>query len=341
MKKLYILLFACIGFALPGRAQQKPHYGQYMLNSYLFNPSLTGIENYTDARMSYRNQWTSMEGAPVSMYLSAHGPLNKRDRSSSILSLPAQGQNQIINKIRYKKENDFAQLSSHHGLGGTIFMDKIGMEKRFGMTASYAYHLPVQRNMKLSSGISAGFTRYSMDMDKLDFGPHADPVIGQYQKALLLPELSLGTTLYGKNFYIGAAVTQLLQDHINKYSLSGNKQKRFVNHYYLTGGIERRLTPEIAVTPSVLVKKTDASPVFIDLNLRVSYLRQAWCGVSYRHQNAVAALVGYNFNTFMTVGYAYEAVSSNISQYSSGTHELMLGFVLSNSYRTVNPGEYK
>ncbi|RYZ27739.1 MAG: type IX secretion system membrane protein PorP/SprF, partial [Sphingobacteriales bacterium] len=29
-------------------AQQKPHYTQYIMNQYILNPAITGIENYTD-----------------------------------------------------------------------------------------------------------------------------------------------------------------------------------------------------------------------------------------------------------------------------------------------------
>ena len=36
-------------------AQQKPVYTQYILNNYIVNPAVTGIENYTDVKISYRN----------------------------------------------------------------------------------------------------------------------------------------------------------------------------------------------------------------------------------------------------------------------------------------------
>ena len=56
------LLFLCVLMA--GKqlaAQQKPGYTQYILNNYIINPAITGIENYTDVKMSYRNQWTGID----------------------------------------------------------------------------------------------------------------------------------------------------------------------------------------------------------------------------------------------------------------------------------------
>ncbi|MGV3541519.1 MAG: type IX secretion system membrane protein PorP/SprF [Rufibacter sp.] len=337
MKKIYFLLWWWGALAVPGLAQQKPQYGQYMLNGFLLNPSLTGIENYTDVKLSYRRQWAGLEGAPTSMYLTAHGPVNKEDRSSSVVSLPAQSKNTIINKLRSKEDNDFANLKAHGGVGGTIVIDKIGFEKREGVSFSYAYHMPVHKKLKWSTGISVGFTRYSLDLDGLDFGPNADPVERQYREGRFLPEFSLGTTLYGRNFYVGASAAQLFQ---NNFDLNGNTpgaQERFPHHYFLMGGYELRLGKELAVVPSVLVKWVNPSPVSVDLNLKVSYLRQFWLGASYRHENTWVALAGFHFNSLLNLGYAYELTTSDLSPYTSGSHELMLGVVLNNKYKVKSP----
>lgn len=342
MKKLYLLLIFSFIFLSVSRAQQKPQYTQYMLNGYLINPALTGIENYTDMRVSYRDQWSGLAGAPTSLYLSVHGPLHKSDRSSSILSLPARGKSNIINKLRYKEENDFKFLKPHQGLGGMLVSDKNGPNKRLGAAVSYAYHLPVmQRRLKLSTGITAGITRYSLNIAELDFGPTADPVLSQYENARLLPEISLGTTLYGSHFFVGASVAQLMQNALDLSSKNEEAQQRFSNHYFLTGGYEIRLGREVALMPSVLIKYVQPSPVSVDLNLKASYLRRVWGGVSYRHQNAVAALAGFNLNALLTMGYAYEMATSNLNNYTHGSHEVMLGFVMGNTYRIKSPLFYR
>ena len=55
--KRNLLTLALCAIVLVGFAQQKPHYTQYILNNYILNPALTGIENYTDVKMSARDQW--------------------------------------------------------------------------------------------------------------------------------------------------------------------------------------------------------------------------------------------------------------------------------------------
>ena len=77
-----LLLF----FTAPVLGQQRPHYTQYILNNYILNPALSGIENYTDVKLSYRNQWVGFPGAPQTMYASVHGPIGKKDYKTTATS---------------------------------------------------------------------------------------------------------------------------------------------------------------------------------------------------------------------------------------------------------------
>src|SRR5688572_31447484 len=70
-RSVVILLFGVFHLA---NAQQRPYYTQYVLNPFISNPALAGIENYWDIKVSYRNQWTGISGAPATLYATAHGP---------------------------------------------------------------------------------------------------------------------------------------------------------------------------------------------------------------------------------------------------------------------------
>ena len=77
MKKI---VFIAVVFCLVGTtvfSQAKPAYTQYILNNYILNPGITGIENYTDVKLSHRNQWVGLNGAPVTTYFSIHKPIGK------------------------------------------------------------------------------------------------------------------------------------------------------------------------------------------------------------------------------------------------------------------------
>src|SRR5204863_9264443 len=92
MKKVLLILLL-LNSVCAAVAQQRPHYTQYILNNYILNPALSGIENYTDLKLSYRNQWTGIDGAPVTVYLSAHAPIGKKDYRTSSTSFEVPGEN--------------------------------------------------------------------------------------------------------------------------------------------------------------------------------------------------------------------------------------------------------
>src|SRR5438067_12894592 len=92
MKKCLLILVTLM-VANKMYSQQRPHYTQYILNNYILNPALSGIENYTDVKLSYRNQWTGLNGAPVTLYFSIQGPIGKQDYKTNATSFRLPGEN--------------------------------------------------------------------------------------------------------------------------------------------------------------------------------------------------------------------------------------------------------
>lgn len=93
MKKFVISgVILCAGFV--AAAQQRPHYTQYVINPFLVNPAIAGIENYTDLKMGVRDQWVGLNGAPKTTYFTIHSPLGKKDDySTSATSFEVPGEN--------------------------------------------------------------------------------------------------------------------------------------------------------------------------------------------------------------------------------------------------------
>ena len=98
MKKIfYLILF--VGICKNSQCQQKPYYTQYILNNYILNPAVTGIENYFDLKASYRKQWDGLDGAPVSSYLTIHGPIGKTDERTTATSFEKVDDNPYKSKV--------------------------------------------------------------------------------------------------------------------------------------------------------------------------------------------------------------------------------------------------
>jgi len=118
MKKLLLLILISGAFFTSSYAQQVPLYSQYLLNGFLLNPGMAGCESYIPIRLTARQQWTGIDGAPSTQAISAHAPI-----------------------MRQKM-----------GVGGYIFNDKFGPISQTGLQLSYAYHLKLNREMKLGMG---------------------------------------------------------------------------------------------------------------------------------------------------------------------------------------------
>jgi len=155
MKKL-LILGSCVLIAFTARAQQKPHYTQYILNQYIVNPALTGIENYTDIKLSHRHQWTGIQDAPVTSYLTIHGPIGKKDYRTTATSFEVPGENP-----RGKQYwQDYTSAEPHHGVGLQVINDVTGPLSNFSAYGTYAYHIGLHRvqacqaDLALASAVS-------------------------------------------------------------------------------------------------------------------------------------------------------------------------------------------
>ena len=56
MKRLLLTIVIVFCAGLVADAQQKPHYTQYVVNPFIINPAIAGIDNYVDLKMAVRDQ---------------------------------------------------------------------------------------------------------------------------------------------------------------------------------------------------------------------------------------------------------------------------------------------
>jgi len=339
MKKI-VLISACFFITVMASSQAKPFYTQYVLNNYILNPAVTGIENYTDVKLSYRNQWAGINGAPVTTYFSIHGPIGKTDYKTTATSFEVPGENP-----RGKQYSDnYTAPDAHHGIGFNAINDKAGYINRWSMVASYAYHLPLGVKTTLSAGFNAGITSVNLDRSKIDFAdldPN-DPAIGYSNGELtkLKPEVGVGLWLYGADYYAGIAVQNIVPGKI-KFVSNGDYGTYYTPNYFLTGGYRFNISDQVTALPSVMVQFWQPQLYALHSNVKFQYLDRFWVGGSYRFADLVggySAMAGINISNTFNVSYAYEnATTSRLRTYTRNTHEIVLGFMLGNKYGDTCP----
>ena len=74
--------------------------------------------------------------------------------------------------------------------------------------------------------------------------------------------------------------------------------------------------------------KSDATSTQIDVNVLAEFNQLVWGGVSYRVQDAVAALVGVNVPQFpgLKIGISYDYTTSALGSHNSGSLEFMVRY---------------
>lgn len=319
-----------LSMVISTHAQQKPHYTQYILNQYIINPAITGIENYVDVKASHRRQWVGIQDAPVTTYFSIHGALNKSGTKSTPTSFPIPGENPRGSSYWEQYEAP----DPHHGIGVQVVQDVTGPLSNLSAQATYAYHLPLNANTTLSAGLGVGFNRLGLDPAKLNFGDvTVDPVV--YTSGILNNtrlDMSAGLYLYSADYFLGVSAQQIVPQTIDFSNGYIRPQTgKTVPHLFATAGYRMLLGENFNFIPSVMVKYINPVPVQVEGNLKLQYRGLAWIGASYRHQDGFAGMLGVNISNIQ-MGYAYDYTTSRLNNFSKGTHEFLIGFLLGNKY---------
>ena len=334
MKKILLIITSSVVLST-SFAQQRPHYTQYILNNYILNPALTGIENYTDVKISARDQWVGLNGAPQTFYLSVHGPIGKKDYKTSPTSFNLPGQNPRGNAYW----ENYTASEAHHGIGFFMINDKTGLYNRFTADVSYAYHLGISPRTNIAAGFSGGISKISYDRTKATPVDPNDPAIGNGSADIykIVPDLNAGIWIYSANHFVGVAAQQVAP---YKASFNNNTDGfKLLTHIFATTGYRFLLNDDVNAIPSVMLKYIVGSPVRpqFDMNIKLQYQDLLWIGGSYRSQDGYAAMAGVNVGNTFNIGYSYDLTTTKLNTVSRGTHEIVLGFLVGNRYKDTCP----
>jgi type IX secretion system PorP/SprF family membrane protein len=331
MRRLLLLLGLGTIF-LDAAAQQQPQYTQYLINNYILNPALTGIENYTDVKVSHRHQWVGLQDAPVTTYLTLHKPLGKKDDRSSATSFDMPGENPRGRNFW----QDYEAAKPHHGIGLKLINDRTGPLNRFAGYISYAYHIGISAQTSIAAGFEAGIQDVFLDRSKLDFGSGApsDPAVyntGEVNR--LRPDFGAGIWIYSADYFVGISAQQLIAQKIY-FSDNMLKQQvsKLVPHLFATAGYRFFINDDVSMIPSCMLKYVQPAPLSLDLNTKFQYRDLLWAGAGYRLKDGFNALLGINVSNTFNVSYSYDYSSSSVGTVTKGTHEIVLGFLIGNKY---------
>lgn len=291
--RFYLLLFLLLW---PGRlwSQQEPEYSQYTDHILAFNPGYAGSSGMVDVSGAFRQQWAGFEGAPTTMSLLAHTPVNLR---------VAPG-----------------------GIGISLQNDEFAFNNNLNVMFTYAYRMRIKQGV-LGLGMSVGFNQKSLDANWQFPGSEtssgADPAVPESKASDGAFDASAGLYYETERYFVGISALHLFEPQF-QYEFYAESLTR---QYYLMGGYKMALrNPSWEFIPSVLLR-TDGKMSNFTGNCRFEYNKKFWCGVSYRQQDAIIGLIGIELSTGLRIAYSYDFVVSRLGGMSEGSHEFTIRYL--------------
>ncbi len=295
IKKLAIF-FLFLSFSAGVSAQQDPMYSQYVFNGLLINPAYAGSREVLSATALYRNQWVNIPGAP----------------KTGNFSLDTQVKNQKV------------------GIGLNMIFDKIGVTSHSGIYGIYSYKVNFAEGI-LSFGLQAGIDFYNSNNSQVQYSENSsqiDPAfVSDYHK--VLPNFSVGMYYHNERFYAGLSSMNLLGQAIQNEiypNMANDLNINIVSHYYMNAGYLLDVNKDIQLQPSLLLKFVPGAPVEADFNAVFMFFDLLSLGVSYRTSASIDVLTQVKISKQLSLGYSYEYSTNELSNFTSGSHEIMLRY---------------
>lgn len=311
-KTCFTLIFFFAVFTL-ARAQQDAQFTQYLFNQLYFNPAFAGVEGNTKLSLIHRSQWAGYN----STFDDGSAP------STQVLSF-----NTFLPKFK-------------SGIGLHVVNDNIGALNNVELQLSYAYHVTLSDESKLSFGLRGGLYTKIVDFDKYRFRDDGDPFEISGSEAVLKPDLAVGIYYHSEKLFASISANHLAKSEFN-FGDALNQQA-LTNNIYIFGGYNFEITPRsrrsLIFTPTFLFK-TDA---FIEYSFDVgglfTYDDTFWVGSTFRNEESANVILGVNVPRNLKrknkkvqhnikLNYSFDYVFSGQNAKQPTSHEISISYDL-------------
>lgn len=293
MKKLLIILVS-LATVLNAVGQQDPMYTHYAFNTLAVNPAYAGSRDIMTVTGLHRSQWVGFEGAPVTQTITFHSPV----------------------------------YTEALGMGLSLMHDKIGPVRFTSLHADLSYRFRVSDNTRIALGLKGGGNLMQGDIASLFTIDKGDGDL-QNIRSKFLPNVGAGLYIFNPKWYVGLSAPKLLENTFTTNTvgvLEGEKR-----HFFFIAGMVSSLTRSIKLKPTMFIKATETAPLQGDVTAMFIFNDIIELGVMGRTGDAVGALVGYNVNNQLRVGYSFDWSFENVTgRYNSGSHEVMVRYDIYN-----------
>jgi len=196
-----------------------------------------------------------------------------------------------------------------------------------------SYTVQTSETWKLSFGIKGTGNFFNLNVNELDFKDNAERAEIQNLNKFT-PNIGAGLYLHSDKAYIGLSVPNFLanKQKFNNREVAVYEEKM---SYYLIGGYVFDLSSNVKFKPAILAKAVAGAPIQGDVSANFMFYEKLVLGAAYRWDAAVSGMAGFQITDGLFIGYAYDYDTTNLNNYSKGSHEVFLRYELFNNFNKI------
>lgn len=303
------------------RAQGDAMFTQYWAVPTYYNPAATGTVDFIRIRGGAKLQWIGIDNAPRTFMGAADMPVKL-------------GKKQRI------------------GVGVLFNQESIGLYRNMGINAQLSYKFRFLKGV-WSVGVQPGFYNTEFKGSDVyipegdDFHQPDDPELPTTDVSGNAFDISAGLLYTHKYFSVGVSVLHITEPQVTMDSGEGGNDAEGIEfqavlprqaYFTAEGNIPLR-NSLFSLQPSLLLR-TDFNTFTPEATMRATYNRFLSFGVGYRYKEAISAMVAVEFKNFF-LGYAYDYPLSAINKASSGSHEIVAGYMVKLNFGEKNKNKHR
>jgi len=301
MKKLISLSALIFGFWGCLHAQHLPLTNQYLINKFTLSPAFAGTGQTVNLFTGYRNQWAGVKGTPITKMINVNIPFG--------------------DKI---------------GFGGDIISDQEGYFTRLYVSATYAYHVKISDDHKLSFALTGRVFEHSVDLTNATIEDPNDPVIlNRMTQNETVVNAGFSALYRWNNLNVGF-YSPFLFNNRSRFNIENDIDEFLLQrHYQAFASYNIGIGDNFSIEPFAIIRFTGYSPLNYEFASLFKYKNQVWIGASYRREGMLAVSTGFELNQRMSFNYTYEFLGNAMTGQSNGTHEFGIGFYIGKDIKKI------
>ena len=280
-------------------------FTQYIYNTQVINPAYVGYREALSITAHHRSQWIGFKGAPSTQTVSIYSPLKK------------------------------AELA----VGAVLMHDKIGPSRETDLQFDLAYRVRLSNKATLSFGTKVSAGLYQINLAGLEISSDyyhllnqtvpTDEMFLNNTSSLILPNIGFGAYYYKKLYFLGISSPKMLRhklekkDSFNYELLEGRTEPTL----YIQGGYIFEIDKDFKIQPTGIIKATPNAPLSIGAFVSAILVDDIKVGVFYHVKETAGALIQYQINDQIRLGYSFDVATNRLISTNFGSHEVMFNYL--------------